>query len=91
MRMKVARSCKSAEAAPRVFVIFCLCSSVHSQHRFGDSHEETSSARSCLARNLRLQLRDDEADDVERVRSWSKIMPSCGSDPQFKRKREESN
>ena len=58
--------------------------------RLGDSHVETDSARELLARNLRLQLREDEAKEIERVRSWSKYITSCGFGSATKRNRDDS-
>ena len=58
--------------------------------RLGDSHLETDSARKLLARNLRLQLREDEAKEIERVRSWSKYITSCGFGSATKRNRDDS-
>jgi hypothetical protein len=47
-------------------------------HRLGDCHEETEATRRLLARNLRLQFREDEASSVERVNSWSKRLHGGG-------------
>lgn len=56
----------------------------------GNSHEETDLARQFLARNLRLQNRENEAKDIERVRSWSKYVNSIGCSSAVKRNRDDS-
>jgi hypothetical protein len=58
--------------------------------RVGNSHEETHLARQLLARNLRLQSRENEAQEIEKVRSWSKYATSVGDGSAIKRHRDDS-
>jgi hypothetical protein len=74
----------------RPFISFDIFFVPYGIHRVGNSHEETDSARQLLARNLRLQSREDEAKDIERVRSWSKYMTSNSGGPAIKRNRDDS-
>ena len=62
----------------------------HIAHRLGDLHEDTDLARRCLARCLRVQSRESEAREVERVKSWSKRLHGGGAAADAKHKRDDT-
>jgi hypothetical protein len=62
----------------------------HFAHRLGDLHEDTDLARQCLARCLRVQSRESEAREVERVKSWSKRLHGGGAAADAKHKRDDT-